>query len=121
MTGTFRFISRCGIVRIFLPFLLFAIAPTIGSAQPYPVKTVRLVVGFPPGGTLRNGRTLSHFCPAPKGDPANRLTRDEMHSKFMQNATSVFEHKRMEELFDLLGRIDELDNVGVVPAYLSKR
>ncbi len=50
MTGTFGYIARCGIVRIFLPFLLFAIAPTIGSAQPYPVKTVRLVVGFPPGG-----------------------------------------------------------------------
>ena len=70
--------------------------------------------------TLNNGRTLNQFCPAPKGDPANRLTRDEMHAKFMQNATSIFEHKRMEELFDLLARIDELDNVSVVPAYLSK-
>lgn len=68
---------------------------------------------------LKDGRTYSKFCPAPKGDPTNRMTKEEMYNKFMENATAVFKKDRMEELFKTLGGIEELDDVGKIAGFLS--
>lgn len=70
---------------------------------------------------LKGGKTYSRFLAGPKGDPTNRFTREEMHNKFMKNATTVFKKDRMEGLFKTLENIEELDDVGKIAGFLSTR
>lgn len=63
---------------------------------------------------LKDGKTYSKFLAGPKGDPTNRLTREDMYNKFMKNVTTVFAKDRGEELFKTLEGIEELDDVGKI-------
>lgn len=60
---------------------------------------------------LDSGKTCRKFCPAPKGDPANRMSKDEMYGKFIRNTTAIFDKSRMDDLFELLENIGEIDDV----------
>jgi len=69
---------------------------------------------------LEDGRTFEKFCPAPKGDPTNRLTAEELREKFMRNTTSVLPKAQMEQLFELLQDIERLDDVRRIPQMLLR-
>jgi 2-methylcitrate dehydratase PrpD len=70
---------------------------------------------------LDNGKTYEKFCPAPKGDPTNRLTPDEMRDKFMRNTTRVLGKSQMEALFKLLQDIEAIDDVRTIPQMLLRQ
>jgi len=69
---------------------------------------------------LNDGKTYRQFCPAPKGDPTNRLTADELRVKFMRN-TRTLAASQMNELYELLQDIPSLDDVRSIPGMLLKR
>ncbi|MSP97889.1 MAG: MmgE/PrpD family protein [Betaproteobacteria bacterium] len=60
---------------------------------------------------LIDGRVIKRFLPAAKGDPANRLTLEEMHKKFMTNATSVLTDSSARRLFNALESIEQMKDV----------
>jgi len=68
---------------------------------------------------LKDGKVYKRFLAGPKGDPTNRMTREEMYSKFIKNATTVFKKDRMEELFKTLENIEQLSDVGEIGKLLS--
>ena len=68
---------------------------------------------------LKDGKVYKRFLAGPKGDPTNRMTREEIHDKFMKNATTVFKKDRMEELFKTLENIEQLSDVGEIAKSLS--
>jgi len=70
---------------------------------------------------LANGAVYQKFCPAPKGDPTNRLTDAEVHEKFMRNADGMLDRRKMEELFELLVNMDELGEVAGIGNFLLRR
>jgi aconitate decarboxylase len=69
---------------------------------------------------LTDGRRYKKFCPAPKGDPTNRLTADELRLKFMRNTTRVFESTKMEALYELLRGLANVPDVRAIPRMLLK-
>lgn len=67
---------------------------------------------------LDNGMTYKKFCPAPKGDPTNRMSKAEMYDKYIKNTTTVFNKKKMDDLFKLLENIEESGDVRKIAGYL---
>ncbi len=59
----------------------------------------------------RDGRELSHFVPAQKGDPKNPLSWDELLIKFRANALSVLPQAQVERLVEMLGAIETVSDV----------
>ena len=51
---------------------------------------------------LKDGSVIERSLAGPKGDPNNRLTREEMHSKFLSNAAHAIPQARAAQLFDAL-------------------
>lgn len=70
---------------------------------------------------LESGEKHRKFCPAPKGDPANRMTEGEIYEKFMRNTTIVFAKPQMEQLFELLQDIEAIDDVRKISQLLFKQ
>lgn len=70
---------------------------------------------------LTSGETYRQFCPAPKGDPTNRLTRQELEEKFMRNTAPILGTARMQELFRMLADIGAIDDVRRIPRMLLKQ
>lgn len=68
---------------------------------------------------LKDGTVYKRFLAGPKGDPTNRLTREDLYRKFMKNATTVFAKGKMEKLFGMLEGIEEAKDVGKIAKYLS--
>jgi aconitate decarboxylase len=68
---------------------------------------------------LTNGKSYTKFCPAPKGDPENRLSSDEIREKFLRNTSPVFETSKMDGLFEILNNIDNAPDVRRVPQLLA--
>lgn len=60
---------------------------------------------------LDSGATYKKFCPAPKGDPTNRMSKKEIYDKFIRNTTTIFNKAKMDDLFKLLENIEKLDDV----------
>jgi 2-methylcitrate dehydratase PrpD len=58
-----------------------------------------------------DGRALTHFVPAQKGDPKNPLSWDELLIKFRANALSVLPKAQVERLVDMLGAIEKVSDV----------
>ncbi|OGA46785.1 MAG: hypothetical protein A3G24_22695 [Betaproteobacteria bacterium RIFCSPLOWO2_12_FULL_62_13] len=70
---------------------------------------------------LENGERYRKFCPAPKGDPANRMSEREMYDKFIHNTTAVFSRSRMEELFGMMQAFEAIDDVREISRFLLDR
>lgn len=70
---------------------------------------------------LENGEKYRKFCPAPKGDPANRMSEREMYDKFLRNTTVVFARARMEELFGLMHMFEAIDDVRKISQLLLRQ
>ena len=58
-----------------------------------------------------DGRELSHFIPAQKGDPRNPLSWDELVAKFRANAATVLSPQRAEKLAAMIRDLEGLGNV----------
>jgi 2-methylcitrate dehydratase PrpD len=69
---------------------------------------------------LKDGKVYKRFLAGPKGDPTNRFSREDMYSKFMKNATTVFPKGKMEKFFKVLEGVEEMKDVGKIASYLSK-
>jgi 2-methylcitrate dehydratase PrpD len=67
---------------------------------------------------LRDGRTVAHAVPGPKGSPENPLTLDEVADKFHLLVDPVLGRQRAERLAALITAIDTLDNVQSLTAML---
>jgi hypothetical protein len=67
---------------------------------------------------LRDGRTVEHAVPGPKGSPENPLTLDEVADKFHLLVDPVLGRQRAERLAALITAIDTLDNVQSLTAML---
>lgn len=67
---------------------------------------------------LKSGVVIKRFLPAAKGDPANRLSADEMFDKFMANATSVLKESAARRLFDELASIERVKDVRTISRQL---
>jgi len=60
---------------------------------------------------LADGRTLRRALAGPKGDPNNRLTREEMREKFVFNASAALPAARAESLFELFEDIGRAQDI----------
>jgi 2-methylcitrate dehydratase PrpD len=60
---------------------------------------------------LDDGRVIERSLAGPKGDPNNRLTRDEMYSKFLANASRVIPKERAARLFDALSELSRARDI----------
>ena len=60
---------------------------------------------------LRDGRTVEHAVPGPKGSPENPMTLDEVADKFHLLVDPVLGPERAERLATLIAEIDTLENV----------
>lgn len=67
---------------------------------------------------LNDGRVIKRFLPAAKGDPANRLTSEELFYKFMANATSVLKESAARRLFDALESVERVKDVRTIARQL---
>jgi len=60
---------------------------------------------------LRDGRTVEHYVPGPKGSPENPLTLDEVADKFHLLIDPVLGRHRAERLATLIAELDTVENV----------
>ncbi len=63
---------------------------------------------------LKNGRVIERSLAGPKGDPNNRLTREEMHSKFVSNAAHAIPQARATRLFESLDNLHKTANSALI-------
>ncbi len=63
---------------------------------------------------LRNGSLIERSLAGPKGDPNNRLTREEMHSKFVSNAAHVIPQERAKRLFEALDELPAAKDIAPI-------
>lgn len=57
---------------------------------------------------LTSGRVIKRSLAGPKGDPNNRLTREEIHLKFVSNASHAITRARATRLFDTLDALSKM-------------
>lgn len=69
---------------------------------------------------LQSGANYRKFCPAPKGDPTNRLTESELREKFVRNTNGILSTRAIEELFGLLQNVEQMDDVRTISALLLR-
>jgi len=60
---------------------------------------------------LKGGRVIERSLAGPKGDPNNRLTRDEMYSKFVSNASRTMPTARAASLFEALSDLPKASDI----------
>ena len=63
---------------------------------------------------LNNGRVITRSLAGPKGDPNNRLTREEMHAKFVANAAHAIPQARATRLFELLDNLHRASDCAAI-------
>jgi 2-methylcitrate dehydratase PrpD len=68
---------------------------------------------------LRDGRTVQHAVPGPKGSPECPMSLDEVGEKFHQLVDPILGHDRAARIAELVARIDTLDNVQAITALLQ--
>jgi 2-methylcitrate dehydratase PrpD len=59
--------------------------------------------------TLRDGRTLSQFVPAPKGSPSQPFTGAEHEARFIQELSSRVPEKVCSDIVAISRQLDQLD------------
>jgi 2-methylcitrate dehydratase PrpD len=67
---------------------------------------------------LRDGRTVQHAVPGPKGSPQCPMSLDEVGEKFHQLVDPILGYDRSARLAELVAHIDTLDNVQAITALL---
>lgn len=60
---------------------------------------------------LRDGRTVEHYVPGPKGSPENPMTLEEAADKFHMLVDPVLGRARATQLSELIAHIETLENV----------
>jgi 2-methylcitrate dehydratase PrpD len=63
---------------------------------------------------LRDGSILEHRVRHTRGGPEWPLSEDELQAKFMTNATRVFDPDRALSLREIIGRLEELEDLGAL-------
>lgn len=67
---------------------------------------------------LRDGRTVEHYVPGPKGSPQNPMTYEEVTEKFHLLVDPVIGHPQAERLAALVATVEHLDNVQTITELL---
>lgn len=70
---------------------------------------------------LADGRKAEARVDFPKGDPRNPLSDEELAAKFYRLAAGYAPREELERVYDLIHRLEEVDNVGTAFAFLSQR
>jgi 2-methylcitrate dehydratase PrpD len=86
-----------------------------GPALAYPIEGwARIVV-------MAGGGRYETEVETPRGDPKNPLTWDELAGKFRDCASVVLNDEHVEMAIALIGRLDELADVGELIATVASR
>lgn len=75
-------------------------------AGTFPEVTVKIV--------LKSGKEFSGNLHYPKGHPKNRLSREEIKSRFRRAASFVLGPKKIEETIEKILRLEEIDDVSTL-------
>ena len=67
---------------------------------------------------LKSGRVIRRDLAGPKGDPNNRLTREEMHWKFVSNASRAISQAGANRLFKLLDGFNNIRDCAAIARLL---
>ena len=59
----------------------------------------------------KDGKRHTHRVDVPKGDPGNALTKDEVNGKFRKLTQNVLSRKRIEELLEIINKLEQVDNI----------
>ncbi|MBI1295662.1 hypothetical protein GC175_11980 [bacterium] len=86
------------------PLVRTYVDPEIDAAHPQKNGCVVRV-------TLRDGTRLEGRIEYAKGEPENMLTTDELYSKFRRVVGSLLTPAQIEEIFDLVDHLDQLDDI----------
>jgi aconitate decarboxylase len=70
---------------------------------------------------LAGGKVVRRYLPAAKGDPANRMSDEELHSKFMANASAAIKPATARRLFAALESIEKVKDVRTIARLLLAR
>lgn len=70
--------------------------------------------------TTHDGRRYSELVVAPKGDPDNRMTPEEIDDKFRRLSADVLAPEAVEDALGQLHRLERLDDVGPLMATLRR-
>ncbi len=61
--------------------------------------------------TTAHGRTLELYVELPKGHPSAPMNKEELVVKFAALASPELTRERVEEVYDVIDRFDELDDM----------
>ena len=61
--------------------------------------------------TMKDGTIYRGFLEAPKGDPANPMSSEEIEKKFRDNARTAVSEKNMEALIERINNFENLSGV----------
>jgi len=67
---------------------------------------------------MKDGTIYKEFLEAPKGDPANPMSFDEIEAKFRNNARLAIPKKNMELVIELIKNFERLSDVKEIVALL---
>jgi 2-methylcitrate dehydratase PrpD len=68
--------------------------------------------------TMKDGTTYSASLEAPKGDPANPMSFDEIEEKFRNNARAAVSEKNMEAIIQRIKHLEILSGIEEIVALL---
>jgi 2-methylcitrate dehydratase len=91
-------------IRRFLPLIKVSAEPEYEAL--FPAKQPNLVRI-----QTKDGRSLEKYVEFPKGHAASPMDKDELMVKFAALASPELPMERVEEIYDLIDRFDELDAV----------
>ncbi len=60
---------------------------------------------------LRDGRTLENTVEIARGDSRNPMSDDELQEKFLANAARSVNRRRLQQIADIIWRLEELENM----------
>ena len=69
--------------------------------------------------TLKDGRTLTREAHTSRGTPERPMTRDELKGKFRQCAEGILPPDRVEEILDMVYRLEEVPDVRALTTLLT--
>lgn len=67
---------------------------------------------------MKDGTIYKGFLEAPKGDPANPMSFDEIEEKFRNNARLMIPKKNMELVIELIKNFENLSDIEEIVALL---
>lgn len=70
--------------------------------------------------TTKDGRELTELVVAPKGDPDNRMTADELNDKFRRLAGDVLTPEAADAAVEQVANLEDLSDVGALTATLRR-